>query len=673
MTTPTNQYESTIDLKAENDLMSSIVKASSLKNILDSTYEWLKTSGDPLDYCFYRCVLNDHEIPTYEQYSIFGCKDLRKDENWIRINSFIHDGKPINSIIIDGIIYKKYPIFGKQGGRLGLILCSAKNDTSIPTFLWDKVILATKYLTIGIERFQETSSNTLNDAESLSVYLDQAPIGITIFQGPEMIVKYINESHRELVDYRGIVGKPLIEGLPELKGQGIVEALDMVYKSGESFETKARELRMKRQDGSEHLEYLDIIFKPILNKAGKVKGIFTLTVNVTNAIQSKQKAEDNKQKLYSMADALPDFVWMADQDGSMTYVNKATRDMTGLSLENLLEGKWLQAIHPDDREENMISWLESIKTGKTYNIEHRLLMAKGGYRWQLSQAIPQRNNQGDIIGWLGTSTDITKHKKQNLALRERVSSQLEDLKRINNQLEQKNKELGSFAYVASHDLQEPLRKIETFSTLLKKKEAKNLSEKGLSYLERMYDASGRMRRLISDILQYSKVNATQDDLEWVNLNNTLHEVLDFQSQKIKETKAVIKSNRLPTVKIIPVHAFQLLNNLVSNSLKYRKEDVVPQIKLSTQLVFDPEINGEVYSGNYNLITISDNGIGFEPEYSEKIFQVFERLHRRDAYSGTGIGLALCKRIVENYNGKIVASSEGIGSGAKMSILLPQRS
>lgn len=234
-----------------------------------------------------------------------------------------------------------------------------------------------------------------------------------------------------------------------------------------------------------------------------------------------------------------------------------------------------------------------------------------------------------------------------------------------------NKELLAFSYITSHDLQEPLRKIQTFATHLLDNEHQNLSDKGKHILLRMELAAERMRQLINDILALSRVSTTKLRFEHTDLNIIIEEVKTELSNIIQEKHAIIEAVELCSATINILQFRQLLANLVSNAIKFSKPDVPPHIKITNRIINGNDVNDQklLPGKNYYLFTISDNGIGFEPQFSEKIFEVFQRLHSKEEYAGTGIGLAIVKKIVENHKGIIAASSE-LNNGTTLNIYIP---
>lgn len=251
----------------------------------------------------------------------------------------------------------------------------------------------------------------------------------------------------------------------------------------------------------------------------------------------------------------------------------------------------------------------------------------------------------------------------NLYLEEKVEQRTVELKHYSQELERSNKELEDFAFVASHDLQEPLRKIRAFGERLSKNYSNTLGEQGLDYLTRMQSASNRMSHLIEDLLAFSRVTTRQREFTLVDLNSLMTEVVDDFEYAISERNAVITIGRLPEVNGDSTQLQQVFSNLLSNSLKFVADTVKPQIQIGFQGI---DTHNE---RNYVVINVTDNGIGFDEQYKDRIFNLFQRLHGKDEYSGTGIGLAICRKIVESHGGKIDVRSQP-GKGTTFSLWFP---
>ncbi len=261
----------------------------------------------------------------------------------------------------------------------------------------------------------------------------------------------------------------------------------------------------------------------------------------------------------------------------------------------------------------------------------------------------------------------------------KISVELEsDLEKKNNSLQKNiqlltimNKELETFTFISSHDMQEPLRKIQTFINFLLGKEKANLSDEGNFYLQRIYATAKRMRTTIDDLLKYSHLKNTDQKTEITGLNGVIEEVVNDYSETIERKKAVIEVNCFCQIRVIPIQFRQLMDNLINNSLKYTKINATPQITIACEIKAGNKLNKELFLWeiNYCHISVTDNGIGFEQKYKDRIFEVFQRLHNSDVYEGSGMGLAICKRIVENHKGIITATGK-LDQGAKFDIYIP---
>jgi light-regulated signal transduction histidine kinase (bacteriophytochrome) len=273
--------------------------------------------------------------------------------------------------------------------------------------------------------------------------------------------------------------------------------------------------------------------------------------------------------------------------------------------------------------------------------------------------------------WVGTSTDIQDQKTFSNELEQQVNERTRELEQKNADLVKMNAELETFAYVASHDLQEPLRKIQSFASLIDENENQSLSEKGKDYFRRMQAAAARMNRLIEDLLTYSRTATGERNFTDTDLNEILEEVKNDLKESLAEKNAVIEAAHLCRANIIPFQFRQLLNNLLGNSLKFSKKGEAPHIIITSTIVTGNNVNITLPEPekNYCHISVADNGIGFEPRYKERIFELFQRLYGKSEYSGTGIGLAIVKKIVENHKGVIIASGE-LDKGARFDIYIP---
>jgi len=320
----------------------------------------------------------------------------------------------------------------------------------------------------------------------------------------------------------------------------------------------------------------------------------------------------------------------------------------------------LDAVHPDDRE-ILIEAFQQAETSELLPLIHYRIIKKDTlevrhFRSTAKIFVDRLGNKNMI----GTTQDISDdfNKTQLIELR-------------NKELELNNKELMEFNHVASHDLQEPLRKIQTFISRIEYKEKDHLSETAQSYFEKIQEASNRMRILIDDLLQYSRTSRSEKTFEITDLNTIVANAISELSENIEEKKAEIHVEKLHQVQGIPFQLQQLFINIIGNSLKYSKTEEAPLITISSKKVKaskTPKLNDHSKK-EYIKITFKDNGLGFEQKYAEKIFQLFNRLHGKKEFPGTGVGLAICKKIVENHKGYIFAKGKP-DEGAVFEIYLP---
>lgn len=373
----------------------------------------------------------------------------------------------------------------------------------------------------------------------------------------------------------------------------------------------------------------------------------------------------SREEFVTLADFMPQIVWIADDEGKITYYNKKWYELTNLK-ESGQDQNWIPILHPEDVGRTLTTWYRSLDTGQPYEMEYRFKVSNDNqYRWFLGRVVPVKDDHGNIIKWFGTATDIHDQKKHNENLETLVAERTLDLNRSNEDLQQ-------FAHVASHDLKEPLRKIRTFSNRLEAEFGRIMPEKGKTYIEKIQASSERMSNMIDGILNYSVMNATEQSEEKIDLGFVLDGIISDLELLILQKEAKITYDKLPRIKGSPTLIYQLFYNLVSNSLKFSKADTPCRIHISSRMMNEDELKDYddiKKATDYLCIVIEDNGIGFNPEYAEKMFNVFTRLNRRDQYEGTGLGLALCKKIVHRHHGLIFAKGEE-GKGASFEIVFP---
>lgn len=361
-------------------------------------------------------------------------------------------------------------------------------------------------------------------------------------------------------------------------------------------------------------------------------------------------------------------ILMMDLNGNILNWNKGAEKIKGYTAEEII-GKNFRIFYPEtDRQALLPDHLISL-AAKNNRAQHEgwRVRKDGSKFWGSVVITALHDDEGNTFGFAKVTRDLTERKMAEESLMQNAQA----LEQKNKELAAMNQELASFAYVSSHDLQEPLRKIQTFATRILETEEKMMSEKAKDYFGRMQSAALRMQRLIEDLLAYSRTNTADKKFEQVNLGEIISEIRTELKEVIETKKAKITVPDLPVVSGIRFQITQLFTNIFTNALKFSKPDISPTIDIAYTVV-DGASFGQIVNSKklYHKISITDNGIGFEPEHKFKIFEVFQRLHGRSEYSGTGIGLAICKKIIENHNGVITADSE-LEQGATFNVYLPK--
>jgi len=300
-------------------------------------------------------------------------------------------------------------------------------------------------------------------------------------------------------------------------------------------------------------------------------------------------------------------------------------------------------------------------------IQSELLRAKVAVFVELYKKNHQLISQEQKLKAINKSLEI--EVKDRIASEEKVIELNKQLLKNIEQLESTNKELDQFAFIASHDLQEPLRKIRTFSNRVVTKYKDQLDEEGKMYMDKMQNACERMQNLINDILAFSKIALSKDALVYSDMNVLLDEVLSDMDLQIQEKNAKITVGKLPKVYVYPGLIKPLFQNLINNSLKYSQKNIQPVITITGKIEAEEDSSNKLTVKKYCRIQVIDNGVGFEQQYAEQIFTMFKRLHGNSEYAGTGIGLAICKKIVEEHQGYISAKAS-VNNGATFTISFP---
>jgi len=389
---------------------------------------------------------------------------------------------------------------------------------------------------------------------------------------------------------------------------------------------------------------------------------WTIFRELGTRLQIERALASERNLLSALINALPDYVYVKDRERRFIMNNAAHLKLLGVEAQSDVLGKRSEDYFPMEQVQPYLDGdREILKGGKaSYNVLHSWKSSDGESVYFSTTKVPLRDPEGEIRGLVGITSDVTKFKRAEEALRIYAAH-----------IERQNRDLQDFATVASHDLQEPLRKIIAFSDRLLTKCQEALDEDGRYYLERSMDAAQRMQTLIQDLLKLSRVGNREHSFTTVNLNTVLTDVISNLENQIERTKATLHIGKLPELDANPSLLRLLFQNLLSNAMKFQKPDVPPVITVEgfVEAYHGPEMMGARQGDPVCRITVADNGIGFDQKFAEKIFTVFQRLHTRDKYEGTGIGLAVVRRIVDRHGGLVEACSTDNG-GATFHVTLP---
>ncbi|MGZ5303192.1 MAG: PAS domain-containing sensor histidine kinase, partial [Bacteroidia bacterium] len=486
------------------------------------------------------------------------------------------------------------------------------------------------------------------------------------------IITTWNEGARHIKQYTAaeIIGKHFSIFYPEediLWGKPAYE-LKGALKEGR-FEDEG--WRVKK-DGTQF--WANVIITPVYNSRGEHIGFSKVTRDLTERRNAEQNLAESAEQFRILGESVPQMIWTSLPTGEAFYMNKRWVEFTGYTINELTGDQWHKVLHPDDLETAINAWSELVDRQKEINIEVRLRRKDGVFRWHLTRALPVYDKKNNLILWVGSHTDIDDQKSASVqiniankqlektvkqlefslkALREEVNRREyieEELIEKNRQLEISNNDLEQFAYVASHDLREPLRMIGSYTSLLLARY--NLDDPDIKeFAGFIEEGVSRMQILINDLLAYSRVGRTDIAFEQVEVSKMLEEAKETLRAEIENSNAKIFAPKLPVIEGVPSLISNLFQNLIGNAIKFRKPELTPEIRI------DFTSTEEEWK-----FSVQDNGLGIPREYQSRIFIIFQRLHTRDKYDGTGIGLAICKKIAEFHGGKIWVESE-IGQGS----------
>jgi len=510
----------------------------------------------------------------------------------------------------------------------------------------------------------ESGQNSESFSEKLN---DFFPGLIYVYDLDNRKLRYINKG---LTDILGFSYDELKDSEDVWMNLVFKEDVDLVKKELDKFysikdnESLAYDCRLNHKAGNwRYFKTLGTVLRR--DEAGKPLSALFIANDITDQLKTEEEAKAAAELFRETEELLQFGSWSWDLATDGQEWTNGMYDLLEYSREELPEvsSKVMGRHMAHDELESLNSIIAGALISKNeFEFEYVLKTKTEKQKNVFTKAKVVRNNEGKAVKVLGITKDITALK--NLE---------KERERTFKELNRSNKELEEFAYVASHDLQEPLRKISTFNERLKNKFGNVLGPDGITYLERIISSTENMRMLIDNLLEFSRTTRSSQAYTNCDLNVIVKEVISDLELKMEETKTAIRWSALPVIEAVPLEMRQLFSNLINNSIKFKRPEVDPVIIIKSARLDKEEKNRYhlPLDMNYVKIEIADNGIGFEPEYAERIFQIFQRLHGKAEYPGSGIGLAICKKIVDNHEG-IIFGEAMLGAGASFKIILPEK-
>jgi PAS domain S-box-containing protein len=551
---------------------------------------------------------------------------------------------------------------------------------------------------------QVTSRKKVEERDQFSrTIFYNSPVAKLVYVGPDMILREANEKMLALFGRdASIIGQPIMEVIPELTRTQLLEKYRRVLATGEMYEEQAEPIELIK-DGHAYGGYYDYTYKPLIDLTGKPYGVICTAIDVTQQVMARQKLEEAEASLRGAIELAQLGTWSIDVATNALTFSDRLIEWFGYDPKAQSYQEVIPILEAGDQERinQAVARALNPESNGVYDETYTVIHPQTGEKRVLhAQGKTVFDERGKAVRMNGTAQDITLQQALQTALAQQVQERTEELARANEELAAINEELAAnieeyaaineeleeantllhrsnenleqFAYVASHDLQEPLRKIQQFGDLLKTRYTQASGEE-LVYLERMQSAAARMSMLIKDLLNFSRITNQRENNKAVALNQVLDEVLTDLDLRRAETKARIEVASLPVVEGDAGQLGQLFQNLLSNALKFHRPGEVPHIQVKSKKVsveqLPPWVKPSRKARFYYQIEVIDNGIGFDEKYVDRIFQVFQRLHGKSQYAGTGIGLAICEKVVSNHGGAITAQSQ-VGKGATFMIYLP---
>jgi PAS domain S-box-containing protein len=520
------------------------------------------------------------------------------------------------------------------------------------------------------ERDLQTARAAAERAERyLREVFAQAPAFMAVLHGKNHVFDFANDAYLRLVGHRDVVGKPVVEALPEVADQGFVALLDEVLETGEPFVGRGIPVLLQSaENGTLEERFVDFVYQPLTNADGERVGIVVLGLDVTENVRSRREierlwhesetvresAQESESRYRFLANAIPAQVWTATPEGALDYVSDRTAKYFGKSVEATVGEQWVSVLHPDDVARTMTRWRESLATGADYEIEFRLWSAEHqDYRWHLARATPQRDELGNIIRWFGTNVDIEDWKRAEA-----------ELKRLTAEATEANHAKSSFLAAMSHELRTPLNAIGGYAQLIEMGVRGPITEEQRVDLLKIQRSKSHLDHLVSDVLNFAKLGSGKIDyrIRDVGVQAMVNSVVEMVTPQLVEkslTLAPFEAGTDLCVRADDDKLRQILLNLAANALKFTPS--------GGTITFAVECTEKSVS-----ISVCDTGIGIPAEHHERIFEPFVQSGRALSSSdqGVGLGLAISRQLARAMHGELGVRS-AVGEGSTFTLTLPR--
>ena len=526
----------------------------------------------------------------------------------------------------------------------------------------DGTVVGVIVLATDITKTKQTEIALRQSEQFTRTIFDSSPAAMLIYTGDNMVLQHANKKMLEVLGSNSsIIGRSILEVMPTLRKSPILEHYNKVRATGENHHEYALRVELLK-DGQSYWGYFDYTYAPLRNAEGTIYGVICTAIDVTDRVVAQQAQEEKEAALRNAVKLAELGTWTMNVSTGVMIFSRRHAELWGFDSVQTTAEEAISRIVEEDRERVSRAFYHALQPGSDGRYEAEYSVANGDRIIVRALGQTTYDNDGRAVTITGTTQDITIQRRTQAALEAKVQQRtkelaeaIESLNAINKELQRSNHHLEEFTHAASHDLKEPIRKIRFFTNHLKNQLNAGLKEEEIRSFNRIENATDRMGNLIDDLLLYSHVSQRPHQKELIDTNETVKKVLEDLELEIEQKKANVKTTDLPTVNGYPRQLQQLFQNLIANALKYSKPGSPPLIQVDSSVVSE---DGRAY----HLFEVKDNGIGFEPEYADRIFQMFTRLHGKNEYSGTGVGLSIVKKIVENHQGFVKAESEkGVGS------------